>query len=375
MDLDWLKWIGIALCVSQSALFSGLNLALFSVSRLGLEVRAAGGNPAARDVLRLRKDSNFALTTILWGNVGINVLLTLLSNSMLTGITAFLFSTVLITLVGEILPQAYFSRHALAVASRLAPVLSLYQTLLYPVAKPTALVLDALLGREGPHFFKERDVRTLIARHTEALQGEVSRIEALGAINFLDIDDIPVGQEGEQIDPRSILEVPERSGHPLLPAIQRSVDDPFLKAVHASGKKWVVLVNPQRQPIAVLDAHRFLREALLGESPFRPYSCLHRPIVLTQADIPLGEAIVRMKVRPEHPEDDVIDTDLILVWVNPPRIITGADLLGRLMRGIVPMERGSSGWAPTLRQEPPATGTPASGARPAGSPSAGPPSP
>ncbi|MGA7986446.1 MAG: hypothetical protein WCA01_14795 [Burkholderiales bacterium] len=30
-------WLGVALCLSQSAMFSGLNLALFSVSRLRLQ--------------------------------------------------------------------------------------------------------------------------------------------------------------------------------------------------------------------------------------------------------------------------------------------------------------------------------------------------
>jgi metal transporter CNNM len=37
----------------------------------------------------LRQDSNLSLATILWGNVTINVLLTLLSNSVLAGIGAF----------------------------------------------------------------------------------------------------------------------------------------------------------------------------------------------------------------------------------------------------------------------------------------------
>jgi len=48
----------------------------------------------------------------------------------------------------------------------------------------------------------------------------------------------------------------------------------------------------------------------------------------------LGDVIGRMKVRPKHPEDDVIDNDLILVWGKHKRIITGSDLLGRLLRGI-----------------------------------------
>ena len=49
----------------------------------------------------------------------------------------------------------------------------------------------------------------------------------------------------------------------------------------------------------------------------------------------LGDVIGRMKVTPERPDDDVIDNDLILVWTAQPRIITGADLLGRLLRDIV----------------------------------------
>ena len=34
-------------------------------------------------------------------------------------------------------------------------------------------------------------------------------------------------------------------------------------------------------------------------------------------------------------DDDVIDEDLIIFWGEKKRIITGADILGRLLRGIV----------------------------------------
>jgi len=101
-------WIGIAFCIAQTAIFSGLNLALFSVSRLRLEVEAAGGNADAAKVLGLRVNSNFTLSTILWGNVATNVLLTLLSESALADVGAFVFSTIVITLLGEVIPQAYF---------------------------------------------------------------------------------------------------------------------------------------------------------------------------------------------------------------------------------------------------------------------------
>ena len=54
-------------------MFSGLNLAFFSITKLRLEIESKKGNPQALKVAKLREDSNFLLTTILWGNVGINV--------------------------------------------------------------------------------------------------------------------------------------------------------------------------------------------------------------------------------------------------------------------------------------------------------------
>jgi CBS domain containing-hemolysin-like protein len=82
-------WLGIIVCVVQSALFAGLNLAVFSLSQLRLQLEADGGNADAASVLELRKNSNQVLSTVVWGNIGTNVLLTLLSDSVLTGLGAF----------------------------------------------------------------------------------------------------------------------------------------------------------------------------------------------------------------------------------------------------------------------------------------------
>jgi CBS domain containing-hemolysin-like protein len=68
-----LIWLGILIRISQSAIFSGLNLEVFSLSRLRLEVEAGDGNAATKRALELRADPNRALTTILWGNVRSNV--------------------------------------------------------------------------------------------------------------------------------------------------------------------------------------------------------------------------------------------------------------------------------------------------------------
>jgi hypothetical protein len=304
-------WIGIGFCITQSAIFSGLNLAFFSISRLHLEVEASRGNRPAAKVLALRKDSNFVLTTILWGNVAINVLLTLLSRSVLAGVSAFLFSTVVITFMGEIVPQAYFSRHALRVASMLSPVFEFYQIILYPVAKPTAMILDWWLGTEGIQYFRERDLREVIKKHIEADEADVDRLEGVGALNFLAIDDLLVVEEGEPVDPQSVISLPLTDNMPVIPDIDLSVLDPFLRQVQSSGKKWIIFTDPSGEPRLVLDSDAFLRAALFGGVGVNPYSYCHRPIVVKDMTLPLGVK---------------------------KRIITGADILGRLLRGIAMIE-------------------------------------
>lgn len=342
VSVNVLVWAGILFCITQSAMFSGLNLALLGISRLRLEVEATAGKPAAIKILALRKDVNFLLTTILWGNVGINVLLTLLSNSVMAGVTAFLFSTVLITFAGEIAPQAYFSRHAMRMGAQLAPLLRFYQLLLYPVAKPSALVLDRWLGKEGISYFREKDLHTVIRKHMEAAESDVSHMEGIGAMNFLTLDDIAVNQEGERVAPDSIISLPTQEGMPVFPQFERRALDPFLLEVNRSGKKWVIIVDEQAQPCVVLNANAFLRDALFGEGEIIPLQYCHRPIVVTESGTLLGKVLSRLKVSPESVVDDVIDEDLILLWSDERRVITGTDILGRLLRGIALRERGQA---------------------------------
>ena len=57
--------------------------------------------------------------------------------------------------------------------------------------------------------------------------------------------------------------------------------------------------------------------------------------MVTSPKTRLERVIRQFKVYPQYPEDDVIDQDLILYWGEEKRIVTGSDILGRLLRGIV----------------------------------------
>lgn len=342
MTYDILIWLGITLCITQSAIFSGLNLAFFSLSRLQLEIESKQGNESANIILSMRADSNFLLSTLLWGNVSINVLLTLLSDSVLTGVSSFLFSTIIITFFGELFPQAYFSRNALRVASKLARIIKFYQILLFPVAKITALILDGWLGREGIAYLREKQLAAFIKAHLDSGESGMEQVQGRGALNFMQVENITVVEEGEILDPQSIITMPNKLDLPILPEPGTDEFSEFIEAVNRSGQSWVLIKSDENQPLLMLDADGFIRSTTLANAAPDPYSFCHRPIVIDDPITTLGEAIQKLKSAHdiEPASDSVLQKDVIIVWTDlPPRVITGSDILGRLLKGIGTQKR------------------------------------
>ena len=113
-------------------------------------------------------------------------------------------------------------------------------------------------------------------------------------------------------------------------------DDPFVRRVQASGKKWVVLTGPEGQPELVLDADGFLRAVFFDEPGFDAYRYCHRPVVIRDPKRTLDEVILKMRLTQPGIADEVIDKDLVLLWADERRVVTGADILGRLLEGIAP---------------------------------------
>jgi len=304
-------------------MFSGLNLAFFSLGRLQLEAEAKQGCPNALKVLLLRTRSNFLLCTILWGNVSVNVALALLSDSVMTGLVAFIFSTCGITFFGEIMPQAWFSRHALQVGSRLAPVIRFYQILLWPVARPCAWVLDRWIGEEGPLFLDEQDFEVLLDRHIRERETDIGHAEGRGALNFLRIDDLRVSGEGSSLDPATIL------------PISALDDDDLPERLFATHRKWSILVDEEQRPRLALNNDEFLRAAQSVDERPDPRAFCHEPIVVYSPETTLDRVLPELVVESDDPSDRLIDREVILYWgENSKRILTGSDLLGRLLNGI-----------------------------------------
>lgn len=330
---DVVIWVGIVFCISQSALFSGCNIAVFSLSRLRLEAAAAAGDRSASSALDLRRDANFTLVTILIGNVAINVLLTMLADSVMAGVLAFLFSTVVITALGEIGPQAYFSRNALRAVALFAPVLRFYRVLLWPLAKPTARLLDAWVGKEAVPWFRERELHNILRYHAANTGSEVGRVEAIGATNFLALDDLVAQEQGKALDPESIVPLSFDGEQPVFPALDYGRDDPFLRKLASPQKKWIVLSDGQGEPRLLMNANAFLRDVLALGKVVDPEDYCHRPAMLTQPTDTLDKAL---SILATHRERDAgHDETVILLWSpDNNRMITGSDVLRCLLSGM-----------------------------------------
>lgn len=105
----------------------------------------------------------------------------------------------------------------------------------------------------------------------------------------------------------------------------------------ASGHHWVVLADEEGNPLLLLDADAALRAALLDkDTPYDIYKFCRRPLVIRDTEKTIAEVIKHLKSLPTSAKEDdsAIDYDAVLIWGDEPRIITGADILGKLLKDI-----------------------------------------
>ncbi|RMX62442.1 hypothetical protein DD238_008035 [Peronospora effusa] len=144
-----LKVGALALLLALSAMFAGLGLGLMSLDLIGLEIVVAAGedehatekermnSDAAKKVLPLRRNGNLLLTTLLLGNVAVNVLTSIITSDLTN-----------------------------VIGSKVVPVVRVLIALFYIFAKPVSMALDATLGEDIGTVF----TKTQIIDHHEKQQ-------------------------------------------------------------------------------------------------------------------------------------------------------------------------------------------------------------
>lgn len=158
-----LGYLLLILLLCCSALISGAEVAMFSLSKSDVEADLEAKSKRIQIVLQLLERPKKLLATILVANnfinIGVVILFAYLSSSAFEGIAnpilkftlEVIIVTFLILLFGEILPKIYASRNNLKFASFMAYPLKVLDVLLSPISLPmrgVTLAIHSKLGKQ-----------------------------------------------------------------------------------------------------------------------------------------------------------------------------------------------------------------------------------
>lgn len=145
---------GTVICVGCVALIAGLFLGLLTLDALDLRIieRASideDEKKYAAILLPIVENRHQLLVTLLLLNALAYETLPLFLDALVPSWVAVLLSTTLVMFFGEIVPSGIFTGpHQLYLGSKLAPLTRFFLWIMYPFAKPMALMLDFLVKED-----------------------------------------------------------------------------------------------------------------------------------------------------------------------------------------------------------------------------------
>ncbi|KAK9465670.1 hypothetical protein V1512DRAFT_44770 [Lipomyces arxii] len=195
-------WVFMAISVTLvllGGIFAGLTLGLMGQDEVYLQVVEQTGSSAERKnagrVIRLlKKGKHWVLVTMLLSNVITNETLPIVLDRCLGGgWPAVVSSSVLIVIFGEVIPQSVSVRYGLAIGAMFAPFVQLLMYIMYPVAYPTALLLDNVLGEDHGTVYRKAQLKTLVSLHKSMGAERLNNDEVTIISAVLDLNEKPVG--------------------------------------------------------------------------------------------------------------------------------------------------------------------------------------
>ena len=112
--------------------------------------------------------------------------LPLVVHSLMPDWAAILTSTVIVLIAAEIVPQAFCTgTHKITIAYYASPIIAIMIKIFYPIAKPTAKLLDYLVGAEHDEKIQHKDFATFLNEDvTENLNVEISEQNGKVVVDF-----------------------------------------------------------------------------------------------------------------------------------------------------------------------------------------------
>ena len=256
--------LAVAVMLAGSFLCSGVEAALLTVSPVKVHELAQRERPVkgARRLELLRQRLGRTLAVLVIANNIFNIFGSLMVGGYaaavfaahgLSGPALPLFSvglTLLVILLGEILPKAIGSRLALPVALASAPALGVFQRLMLPVVLLLEQILPAITA-ENEISTDENEIRQLARLGSQ--KGQIEADEAAMIAKVFQLNDLTAR---DLMVPR--VAAPTLAGHAPLEG-QRST------LVHQNEPWWVVLGEEVDEVLGVASRESLLTALLQGE--------------------------------------------------------------------------------------------------------------
>ncbi len=222
------------LLLALSAFCSGLNVALLTLDLGTLQRKAQLGDTRAVKVLPLRRNVHLTLASILLTNVAVATSLPLVLNTSLSGISAGIISTLALVMFGEILPQAYFARHALSLYVRFYTPVRAMVIITYPLSKPMQLFLDRVVGKHGIVLHTRHELGVLVSEHLGADSSE------------LDEDEIEIIRGALKLSEKHVKDIMTPIKKVYWLAHDTVIDAHKIDAIKSAGRSRIPIFNVQK---------------------------------------------------------------------------------------------------------------------------------
>jgi CBS domain containing-hemolysin-like protein len=266
----------VMLVIAGSALCSGVEAALLTVNPVRVHELAARSKPVrgARRLEQLRQRLGRTLSVLVIANNGFNIF----GSFMLGGYAAIVFKrqgiegvalplfsvglTVLVILLGEILPKALGSRLALPVALASAPALAIVARLMLPLVLLLERLLPAITA-ENEISTDEEEIRLLARLGSQ--KGQIEADEAAMIAKVFQLNDLTAR---DLMTPR--VAAPTLDGATSLEKLREDL-------LANNAEWWVVLGEEVDEVLGVAGRERLLAALLQGEGN-RTAASLSEPV-------------------------------------------------------------------------------------------------
>ena len=248
-----------------SGTFSGLNLGLLGLDVKNLEILTKGpfnSEEEARDaeyaekILPIRKRGNLLLCTILLGNVTVNSALSIFMGDLTSGLTGLIISTAIITIFGEIVPQAVCSRYALIVGAHTTWIIYIFMFLTFPISFPISAILDKVLGEEVGNILSKNQMKRMFemleienvikSSERKIIQAALDLQEKTASQVMTPIEDVYMLDINTHLDHKMLREIYSK-GFSRIPVYDRTKDN----IVGILMARDLILINPEKALITL----------------------------------------------------------------------------------------------------------------------------